>query len=240
MRRPLSDVKSTAPSGPQIGILVTGHSPDDIRADMGDYDAMFADLLAGHGLSYVTYNVVDNEFPDSAQACDGWLITGSKHGAYEDHDWIPPLEQLIRDIHADGRPMVGICFGHQIIAQALGGTVEKFKNGWSVGPTDYVIDGQPMTMNAWHQDQVTVLPPGATVIGSSDFCDHAALLYDDRILTVQPHPEHTAAFVKRLIESRGRGLVPDPLLDAALDRLDAPNDSQAMADRMAAFLKRGA
>lgn len=236
MRPPLS----TPQSAPKIGILVTGHSPDDIRADMGDYDVMFARLLEGHGLSYVTYNVVDNEFPASADECDGWLITGSKHGAYEDHNWIPPLEQLIRDVQKSGRPLVGVCFGHQIIAQALGGTVEKFKNGWSVGRTDYTIDGQPMALNAWHQDQVTVLPPGATVIGHSDFCDHAALLYGDTILTVQPHPEHTAEFVGRLIASRGRGLVPDPLLDDALAQLDTPTDSQTMADRMAAFLKRGA
>lgn len=225
---------------PKIGILQTGHAPDDILKDMGDYDAMFARLLAGHGLSYATYNVVDNQFPDSVDACDGYLITGSKHGAYEDHDWIPPLEQLIRDIRDDGRPLVGVCFGHQIIAQALGGTVEKFKDGWAVGRTDYVIDGAPMALNAWHQDQVTVLPPGATVIGSNDFCAHAALLYGDSILTVQPHPEHTADFVSRLIQSRGRGLVPDPLLDAAVERLPQPTDSQTMADRMAAFLKRGA
>ncbi|MCZ4351099.1 type 1 glutamine amidotransferase [Roseovarius aestuarii] len=225
---------------PTIGILQTGHAPADIKADMGDYDAMFADLLAGHGLNYVTYNVVDNEFPNSAQECDGWLITGSKHGAYEDHDWIPPLEQLIRDIQANGSPLIGVCFGHQIIAQALGGVVEKFKNGWSIGRTEYVLDGQPIALNAWHQDQVTTLPPGATVIGNSDFCDHAFLMYGDTILTMQPHPEHTSAFVQRLIESRGRGLVPDPLLDGALTQLDNPTDSQTMADRMAAFLKRGA
>jgi len=223
-----------------IGILVCGHSPDDIRADLGDYDSMFVDLFAGHGLSFRSYAVVDGEFPASVDECDGWLITGSKHGAYEAHDWIPPLEQFIRDTYADGRPMVGICFGHQIIAQAMGGTVEKYSKGWAVGRQDYIIDGQPVSLNAWHQDQVTRLPEGATVIGQNAFCDNAALLYDNRILTVQPHPEHTAEFVDRLAESRGRGLVPSDLLDAAIAQLDKPTDHQTIASRMAAFLKRGA
>ncbi len=223
-----------------IGILLCGHVPDDIEPDMGDYDAMFVDLLKGHGLSFRTYAVVDDQFPASVEECDGWLITGSKHGAYEPHGWIPPLEQFIRDVYEDGRPMVGICFGHQIIAQALGGTVEKYSKGWAVGRQDYLIDGQPVALNAWHQDQVTKLPPGATVIGQNAFCDNAALLYDHRILTVQPHPEHTAAFVGRLAESRGRGLVPDELLDEAIERLDQPTQHQSVADRMAAFLKRGA
>lgn len=227
------------PETTTIGILLTGHSPADIKADLGDYDDMFVDLLKGHGLSYRSYAVVDGEFPEHPQDCDGWLITGSKHGAYEPHDWIPPLEQFIRDVYADGRPMIGICFGHQIIAQALGGTVEKYSHGWAVGRQEYVIEGQPMALNAWHQDQVTKLPLGATVIGRNEFCDNAALLYDDRILTYQPHPEHTPEFVGRLAHSRGRGMVPDDLLDAAIAGLEKPTDHQTIANRMATFLKRG-
>ena len=109
----------------KIGILKTGHAPDIVRDELGDYDAMFARLLGGHGFSFDPYDVVDEEFPVGAHAADGWLVTGSKHGAYEDHPWIAPLEQLIRDIRAADRPLVGVCFGHQIIAQALGGTVVK-------------------------------------------------------------------------------------------------------------------
>ena len=222
----------------KIGILQTGHAPDQVREEMGDYDAMFARLLDGHGFAFETWNVVDGVFPDGPDAAEGWLITGSKHGAYEDHDWIPPLETLIREIYADGRPMVGVCFGHQIIAQALGGRVVKFPGGWSVGRTDYEIEGQDLPLNAWHQDQVVERPAAARVVGTSPFCQYAALAYGDRIWTIQPHPEFPARVVEQLIAHRGRGVVPDAQLDAAQADLHKPTDSAAIAARMADFFKR--
>ena len=173
----------------KIGILQTGLAPAELAAQSGEYPEMFADLLKGHGFDFASWAVVNGDFPSGPEAADGWLITGSRHGAYEDHDWIPPLEDLIRAIAASSRPMVGICFGHQIIAQALGGKVIKYPGGWSVGRTEYDLDGETFALNAWHQDQVTEVPQGAEVIGKSDFCAHAALVYDDRILTIQPHPE---------------------------------------------------
>ena len=128
----------------KIGILQTGHAPDALIDDTGDYDEMFRDLLGGHGFTFATFAVVDGQFPDSAKDADGWLITGSRHGAYDDLPWIPPLEDLIRDIHARGLPLIGVCFGHQIIAQALGGKVEKFKGGWAIGRTTYDQGGQTL------------------------------------------------------------------------------------------------
>ena len=222
----------------RIGILQTGHAPETIKAELGEYSDMFERLLAGQGLSFVRYDVVDMDFPESVRAADGWLITGSKHGAYEDLPFIPPLEDFIREAYAAHVPVVGICFGHQIIAQALGGKVEKFGGGWAVGPTTYRIGGQDYSLNAWHQDQVTELPEGAEVIGGNDFCRNAALAYDDRILTVQPHPEFTAEMIRMLIEQRGRGVVPDARLDEALARLGAPTDNAAMAQQIADFFKQ--
>ncbi|WP_146345042.1 type 1 glutamine amidotransferase [Falsiphaeobacter marinintestinus] len=222
----------------KIGILQTGHAPDTLIDQTGDYDDFFRRLLADKGLDFDTYSVVDGVFPDGADAADGWLITGSRFGAYEGHDWIPPLEDLIRDIHTRGQPMVGICFGHQIIAQALGGKVEKFDGGWAIGATQYDFDGKQVTLNAWHQDQVTERPEGARVVGSNPFCDNAMLAYGDTIWTVQPHPEFTSDFVDGLIRTRGRGVVPDPVLDAAATRLETPIDSADIAAFMAAFLKK--
>ena len=220
-----------------IGILQTGLAPEALAPTMGDYPDMFARLLEGHGFTFRTYQVVNGVFPDSVQDCDGWLITGSKHGAYEDHPWIPPLEDFIRKAYAAHVPMVGICFGHQIIAQAMGGRVEKYAGGWSVGPTPYAFDGETITLNAWHQDQVVQRPEGATVLASSGFCENAALLYDNRTLTIQAHPEFQTDFVEGLMKTRAIGVVPDPLLQTAAAKLDTPLDDTRIAARIAAFFK---
>ena len=221
-----------------IGILQTGLAPDNLSGEMGDYPDMFARLLDGHGFTFRTYRVVDMEFPADVQDCDGWLLTGSRHGAYEDHPFIPPLEAFIRRAYAAHVPMVGICFGHQIIAQALGGKVEKYKGGWSVGPTDYDFDGETLTLNAWHQDQVTELPDGATVIARNDFCENAALVYDDRAFTVQAHPEFRDEFVDGLMRTRGKGVVPEDRMEAATARLGTKLDAPTISDRIADFFKR--
>lgn len=222
----------------KIGILQTGHAPDTLVSHSGDYDQMFAQLLGGHGFDFDTYAVVDMQFPTGADAADGWLITGSRHGAYEDHPWIPPLEDLIRDIHAQNRPLIGVCFGHQIIAQALGGKVEKFDGGWAVGRTEYQTESGPVTLNAWHQDQVVKRPDGAKVLASNSFCENAVLAYGDTIWTVQPHPEYGSDFIKGLIDTRGKGVVPEAQLDQATAKLGQPNDSSTIAQQMAAFFMK--
>lgn len=220
-----------------IGILQTGLAPEALAPEMGDYPDMFARLLEGHGFTFRTYRVVDGAFPNGVSECEGWLITGSRHGVYEDHPWIPPLEQFIRDCFAAHVPVVGICFGHQIVAQAMGGKVERYADGWAVGATDYDFAGEKLTLNAWHRDQVTEVPPGARVIASNEFCANAALLYDDRALTVQAHPEFRSAFVDGLMKTRGKGLVPDEVMAAAATRLADPLQDKTMAGRIAAFFK---
>ncbi|MEY8831496.1 type 1 glutamine amidotransferase [Sedimentitalea sp. XS_ASV28] len=223
----------------KIGILQTGHAPDSMLASTGDYDRMFETLLRGHDFEFVNFAVVDNEFPDGADDAEGWLITGSKHGVYEDHPWIAPLEDLIREIAGKGLPLIGVCFGHQIIAQALGGKVEKFAGGWVVGATDYYLNGETLTLNAWHQDQVVELPEGARVIASNDFCQNAFVTYGDNIWTVQPHPEFGSDFIDGLIRTRGKGVVPDDVLSGASRRLADPIDNDKIAVQMAEFFKKG-
>ncbi|KIN64430.1 Glutamine amidotransferase class I-like protein [Sulfitobacter noctilucicola] len=221
----------------KIGILITGHPPEELAGN-GRYDAYFKRLLGDDTFTYQTWSVVDGEMPQGVHDADGWLITGSRHGAYEPHPWIPPLEGFIRDCFAAKVPMIGVCFGHQIIAQAMGGKVEKYDKGWSVGHVEYDIEGQKMTINAWHQDQVTAKPDAAKTIGSSDFCAHAALLYDDIFWTIQPHPEYGHDFIEGLLRYRGKGIVPDDQIAKARARLELPLDSRKIADQMIAFFKK--
>ncbi len=230
----------------QIGILQTGHAPAEIAREKGDYPRMFARLLADGGFTFRTWDVEAGELPADAHEADGWLITGSRHGVYEDHPWIAPLEGFIREAVAAHVPLVGICFGHQIVARALGGTVEKHAGGWAVGPQDYEIrdpeSGTDLSLrlNAWHQDQVTTPPPGAEVIGRSAFCPIAALNVGGRVLTFQPHPEFDADTIRALAAHRGRGVVPDDRLDAALAALEGPNDADKAADIIIRFFRRHA
>jgi len=222
----------------RIGILQTGQSPDALRGTMGDYPSFFERLLAGRGLTFRTWHVEAMDFPQSVHDCDGWLITGSRHGAYEDHPFIPKLEDFIRTAYKERVPLVGICFGHQIIAQALGGKVERFGGGWAVGPQDYDFGGEKITMNAWHRDQVMRRPKGAEVAACNDFCENAALVYGDRAFTVQAHPEFEDAFIEGLLTHRGKGLVPDEIMEAARARLGHDNDAARIADRIAEFFLR--
>ena len=224
----------------KIGILMTGHAPDEIQMTSGDYDAMFSRLLTGYDFEFLRFDVVDMEFPKSVTDADAWLISGSRHGVYEDHPWIKPLERFIQDIYAAKVPLVGICFGHQIIAQALGGHVEKFQGGWSVGSTSYQIGQETITLNAWHQDQVITPPKGARVLGGNSFCKNAILAYDDHVLTLQPHPEFDNTVIDGLIEHRGMGKVDDALLHTAKENLDKTDSSNAMAAMIAKVLTQQA
>ena len=202
----------------KLGILMCGHSPEKIIEKHGRLDAIFANLLGNENFEYVPYFVVDNEFPESIDAADAWLITGSKHGAYEPLPWIKPLEAFIRDVYAHNIPMVGICFGHQVLAQALGGRVVKHAAGWVAGTEHYTfsqeVGVEQAVLNAWHQDQVVELPADARVVGSSPTCAIAAVAYRNNTVSIQPHPEFENDYVELLLAERGDALPIESRLSA--------------------------
>ena len=125
------------------------------------------------------------------------------------------------------------------MAQALGGRVEKYPGGWSVGPEVYELEGisDAACVMAWHQDQVIEKPAAAEIAGSSPFCEYAALSYGDRALTIQPHPEFDAEYVADLVVAR-RNILPDYLAEKTLTGLDKALSSAAIADQIEAFFKK--
>lgn len=223
----------------KITILETGRPPGVLAEQFGDYPAMFAKML-GEEFAVETFDVQSGELPDEPDANAAYLITGSPAGVYEDLPWIRPLEEFIRA--AKNSRVVGVCFGHQVMAEALGGQVEKSARGWGAGLHRYqVVRREPwmdhegtVAVPASHQDQIVVQPPNTNVVAKSDFTPFAALAWVDRAaISFQFHPEFTPRFAKALIEKRF-DIVPDP--ETAIASLDAPNDNERVAGWIRRFL----
>ncbi|MFN7388435.1 type 1 glutamine amidotransferase [Brevundimonas sp.] len=226
---------------PTIAVLETGRPPAALQPAHGDYPSMFADLL-GQGFQTQAFDVQAGDLPDAA-AFDGAIITGSAAGVYEDHGWIPPLLEWIRDARGRTR-LVGVCFGHQAMAQALGGRVEKSGRGWGVGLHRYrVVEAQPwmtpvltqIALSASHQDQVVVKPDEARVTLSSDFTPYAGLAWGDDAISLQPHPEFSRAFTGALVEGR-RGRIEEAVVDQAIGSLTAGDDRAVVGTWIRRFL----
>ncbi|MGE5563046.1 MAG: type 1 glutamine amidotransferase [Bacillota bacterium] len=222
----------------KLAILETGVPPDPLADEFGSYPDMFAELL-GPGFEIETFDVQKGQLPEPA-AHGAYLVTGSPAGVYDPYPWIGPLQQFIRN--AAEAKMVGVCFGHQVMAQALGGEVVKSPKGWGAGlhryevvhPQRWTNGERQVAVPASHQDQVVVQPPNTEVVARSDFTPFAALAWKDRpAISFQFHPEFSVGYAKALIEKR-YDRVNDP--DAALASLDAPNDNQVVGGWIRKFL----
>ncbi|GGL34554.1 glutamine amidotransferase-related protein [Caulobacter rhizosphaerae] len=233
----------------KIGLLETGEPPEALQPAFGRYAAMFQDLL-GPGHDYVVYDVQAGVLPADPAECDAYVVTGSSAGVYDDLPWIAPLKAFLVD--AARQPLVGVCFGHQVMAEAFGGKVVKSDKGWGVGLHRYdVAEPQPwmdlerdlagVAVPASHQDQVVVVPPTARAVAGSAFTPAGILVYDDRpAISMQFHPEFDPAYARALIEARRGSRFTDAQADAAVASLDHANDRARVGAWIATFLDQHA
>jgi GMP synthase-like glutamine amidotransferase len=223
----------------KLAILEAGTPPGPLTERFGRYPAMFERLL-GNDIDYDSFDVPAGELPGVPGAHDAYLITGAAAGVYDGLPWIHELAAFLRA--AGGAKLVGICFGHQIMAEAFGGRVEKVAKGWGVGLHDYpIVKHEPwmdqasiVAVPASHQDQVVQQPPQTDIIASSVFTPYAGLAWHNkRAISFQFHPEFEPEYAKALIEFR-RERLPDP--DGAIASLDRPNDNARIGAWIRNFL----
>jgi GMP synthase-like glutamine amidotransferase len=227
----------------RLGVLETGAPPRALREAFGDYPGMFRALLGDEAFEWSRHEVRHGA-PPPVDAAQAYIVTGSPAGAYDGDAWIADLIAFLRA--AKGRAaLVGVCFGHQVMAQAFGGRIEKSSKGWGIGLHDYALKGAEgwmtpgpvISVPASHQDQVVAAPPAARVIGGSAFSMFGMLAYDDQpAISIQLHPEFDPAYAKALIEVR-RDLYPQGLAEGALSSLDGPNDNARVGAWIANFIR---
>jgi len=212
------------------------------------YGVMTEKMFAAAGVPwrFERFDTVQGRYPDSFDGYDVVLLTGSKADAFSDEPWVQALRRRVTELLRQRRKLLGICFGHQLIAHCLGAQVGRAPNGWAmgrmaydwVGPTPLKPASRDATLNllASHQDQVLTLPVGATLQARSDFCPIAAYSIDDNVFCVQPHPEFIAAYSAYLLDKR-RDKVGEERYTTARAELSLPHDGLDIARFMQAFVE---
>lgn len=193
------------------------------------------------GVRLVDYDVLAGELPEDPDECDGWIITGSRASVYDDEPWIRTLSEAVSRLHDARAPIIGICFGHQLLAHALGGQTARSEQGWGIGAREFEtrVEGlpSPVSLLMSHQDQVIELPPSARVLGSSEYCPNAIFAIDDHAVGVQGHPEFTPEYMAALLRSRTGRIGAEPVA-RALESLDRETHGREVAAWLVDFVRR--
>jgi GMP synthase-like glutamine amidotransferase len=238
----------------KILIIEPGLPPAPLKAESGFYPAMFKRLVSSEikGAHYDVCSVICGDKLPNAGEYDGIVILGSPHSVYEDLPWINELVGFVKNAANHKIPQIGICFGHQLIAKAMGGYVAKAPQGWGIGRHSYEISHEnisdfcpeicknkkALNLLVSHQDQVLEKPEAAKVVAASDFTPNAVLHYEaQNILSCQAHPEFNSSFAYELIASRRGTRFPEEFADKALSDINEPVDGTLLAQMIAGHLK---
>ena len=232
----------------KIGLLQCDEVVAELQSEFGSYPEMFKQLFdrVTDQIEWRVYRVVDGELPEDIHECDGYITSGSRYGVNDGDPWIDALEQFLLSLVHEHKKYVGICFGHQLLAKALGGRVERSGRGWGVGLSFNQIDVQQDWMQpsqqgldlvVSHQDQITALPKTAKVLASSSFCPYYLLQYGKHQMTVQGHPEFRKDYSSALMEYR-RDRIPAARRREGQTSLAAKVDDQLMAQWIVNFFHK--
>ena len=225
----------------RVCIIETGLPPEECQAEFGTYPVMIENWLKPvlPEASFETISVVSGEnLPENPAGFDAYVISGSRHGVYDEIEWIAQLEAFLVRLRDAKIPLCGICFGHQIMAQAYGGIVEKSDKGWGFGTQKYQLHNEDNPVLVLHQDQVVQAPESATPVGGNEFCPLGALRYDFPALSVQFHPEISPAYIADMAKRFRGSRFPEHIADAALADLQSQaNISVKMANEVAELFR---
>lgn len=227
----------------KIGLLICDHILPKYRHIAADYSEMFAAVYPN--FEFEMYSVCEGIFPESVEDCDIYVCTGSHSSVYEGKDWIMRLKEFVKEIYSHQKKYVGHCFGHQMLAEALGGKVEKASVGWCVGVHTFEVLEQEKWMSPFKkyfntlmlcQDQVQVLPPNSTLLAKSADCPVAMFQVGKNMLGVQGHPEFPKEFERVIIEDRYERIGAQKA-ETAIKSLEVNIDSDLFVGWMQKFLE---
>jgi GMP synthase (glutamine-hydrolysing) len=233
-------------TSPTVGILQCGEVPENLRQSFIDYNEMMSQSLtvADPALNYRTWRIFDGEIP-RPDTCDAWITTGSRHSVNDENDWTHGFCNFVREVSQLHRPFIGICYGMQMMAKALGGKVEFADQGWGIGVATSAVHRQPFWMGepvdkvnlvVSHQEQVTDLPEDATLIAGSDFCPNSIFTVGRHMLGIQGHPEFTTDYSQALMEAR-RAIIPAERICEGMDSLTKSVDRALAFEWIVRFIR---